>query len=894
LKKLLSALLAVCILFSNAAAAVIFSDDFKTLSEDWTYSAVPAGKSDAAATGDGLSLWFKTSAEEGKAIAARTFAFEDTVLCISMTIKVSGTDAVNQRKISVQNSGTLNITELLNFKGSEVYAFGSSLIMNSITKNTPYQVCAAVNSNTKDAIIWIDGVKVFSGNIGSKWKSFDYSRLQLEFKNYTSPKISTSESGFVIGSLAVSGGGGTITSNPVNGSGFVSSTLTRTISLDFGGIMAPVMYNKSNYTLYENGAEKNFEIASEGGGAVITVTGGFADSSNYRLVIAKTADVFDNETGSAAEISFSTAPSGYVPPEISINNENTTTYEGKSIVITSAATSGSGIAKVVYTVNGEAAAEVDNGEGYPFVLERLEGTYIIGAVAFDTLGGYSAQDNVTITFIKNYLPTVSVEGITEGGSYTSSRLADLVISAQDEGGSIVKVEVYTGSNLYATLTDAPYTVDLSGIGKGWQSITVRATDNADTSSAVTYNILITGNLTLKTAYENNFESYKSDGGVIPTGGGVLFGDCKMVSSADYGKEHGTVAVMSTEGAAVDTKTASGSYMQLPTSTLTGRYILEMDVNVSKVADSFYLMLKQPGVSQLAMDVGFNNGNKIYLKGGPQGTVYYDYTYDTWYSIKYDINLSDHTYSFYVNDTAVATDFAIGNKTLTNVDVRLILSMKQEGEQAKMAFDNMKIVAIEQDPVISSVGYDSVSECTIVSPYAKKIMLNLTAKLAADSVNKDTVKLYIGDEEILVSDAVYSENKITITPLEKIRSNETYRAVVTNDAQMPSGKTLDEELKIDFNTDFFDVDAEDVQIITSGEKAYAAGSIINRLGTEKTIYIVLSIWENRQLKDMTIKEIILTGNTSFRTDYAAKTSNQSAEVYIWDSVTEPLSVTSKIY
>ena len=131
-----------------------------------------------------------------------------------------------------------------------------------------------------------------------------------------------------------------------------------------------------------------------------------------------------------------------------------------------------------------------------------------------------------------------------------------------------------------------------------------------------------------TVYENDFETYQSDGAVLPAGG-ALYGDGKLISADEYGEEHGTVAQFSTEGILVDDRLASGSWIGIPTAGAGTHFFIELDLYLDgNVGSGFRFMLKQPGEMVLALDVSLQN-NTLQMKNGSSETTTWNLQPYTW-------------------------------------------------------------------------------------------------------------------------------------------------------------------------------------------------------------------------------------------------------------------------
>ena len=118
---------------------------------------------------------------------------------MTFSLEIEGSEEGNLRKILLQNPGTLLITEVMGITGGTLSAFGEQI--GTVEENVPLLVSLAVDTQTKEAVVWIEDEIVFQGSVASKWRNFDYDNLELEFRNYTSSKTATMRSGFWIKNL---------------------------------------------------------------------------------------------------------------------------------------------------------------------------------------------------------------------------------------------------------------------------------------------------------------------------------------------------------------------------------------------------------------------------------------------------------------------------------------------------------------------------------------------------------------------------------------------------------------------------------------------------------------------------------------------------------------------
>ena len=103
------------------------------------------------------------------------------------------------------------------------------------------------------------------------------------------------------------------------------------------------------------------------------------------------------------------------------------------------------------------------------------GVHVLTALATDDLNASVFSDPVTITL--NASPTVAITSPANGAAFNAPATFNLIASALDQDGAIVRVEFYQGANLIGTDTNAPYAVVLTNLPVGDYSFTARATDD---------------------------------------------------------------------------------------------------------------------------------------------------------------------------------------------------------------------------------------------------------------------------------------------------------------------------------------------------------------------------------------------------------------------------------
>src|SRR4030095_2024108 len=136
------------------------------------------------------------------------------------------------------------------------------------------------------------------------------------------------------------------------------------------------------------------------------------------------------------------------------------------------------------------------------------GSHSFPARATDDLGAVTTSSAVSV--VVNAAPTVAITSPTSGASFIAPASITLTATAADSDGTIQKVEFFQGgTNLIATATSAPYTVNWSSAAPGSYRVAAVATDNrnATTTSApvsvtVVANALPTVSITSPTSGAN--------------------------------------------------------------------------------------------------------------------------------------------------------------------------------------------------------------------------------------------------------------------------------------------------------------------------------------------------------------------------------------------------------
>jgi hypothetical protein len=203
------------------------------------------------------------------------------------------------------------------------------------------------------------------------------------------------------------------------------------------------------------------------------------------------------------------APAKNTPPTVTLTSPASgATFTAPATIQLSAtaADSNGTVAKVEFFRGGTTLIGTATAAPYTFSWSNVAaGTYSITAKATDNGGAAttSTASTITVSAVKNALPTVSLTSPTNGASFAAPATIQLSANAADSDGTITKVEFFRGgTTLIGTATSAPYSFGWTNVALGTYSITAKATDNAGgtaTSTAATVNVVAGSTLTTITS-----------------------------------------------------------------------------------------------------------------------------------------------------------------------------------------------------------------------------------------------------------------------------------------------------------------------------------------------------------------------------------------------------------
>ena len=909
MKKYISIFILLIFVFGTlcAEAKTQITDECTSLS-GWTVTKQNASD---PTVDDGIKLslsgsWLAYSSIE------KQIPFDGDVFSASVTFSVNiESSYLSSCNMLMTLSDGTNKANVLYFKNGILYTLtddNNYKLADALESEEEYTALFAVDtsSQNKKAVIWLKStsgnyIKVFEGDISDKWSLSRYQNLSVILKNET-VGFDTPTSDFIIKNVAVYNGAKSedIKYYPNSQSGILTPQNLEAITFDFGGRVAPVMYEKENYFLTENGDVKDFDLTSTETGVKVVPENGFSSGKAYKLSAVSKKDILNNDM-TVNDIVFTMASADYKVPEVELSSSHSKLYTGNTTEITTNVISDMEIAKVVYTVKysgeEETFEKTDSEDGYKLSLSKTAaGLYEIKAYAVDIAGGRSLEKSVNVEFVENTAPSVSIANITSG-TIDEDDLPEKIILTATDNEKLENVELYIDNALVKTFTQPPYEYETKDISAGNHTIKAVAYDDGGLSDEDIKNILIMpkeGDPAL--IFEQNFDNY-AGGKPADTNFSWWQFDNAEVMSADTSRED-------TDGKAflIDYENIAGANQQSfivfsKTQNAYNKLLVEYDVNIKDLGDMTHYVKIGPTSphSRGYSLVSFDNREMTYYKNNSANGTY-AYPKNEWLSLSFEIDYLKKEFSFKMKNEQGAILTQATNQFNSSVEYAqfCLYFPTQAGQKFKVAFDNFVASSIDAVPVISKIGQDGNVDAS-VTPTAQNIAVKLTSALKAESVTKENVKLMLGNEEVMVKEISYASMIITIVPDEKLRSDEEYTVVIKETTQTPMESVIGTQVKGRFTTTVGELDLASNTLETQTDKMRVKGELVYTADEPTYAYIILTVWDGDKLSDITIKEMSVSKtNKSFTTDYVEYKNGYKAELYVWDSLSTPNSLTTKIY
>jgi hypothetical protein len=234
---------------------------------------------------------------------------------------------------------------------------------------------------------------------------------------------------------------------------------------------------------YKNGVLMNTDL---------TTPYSYTMTNIYKGTDTLMAKAYDNDglTTTSSVVTITNAPVKKFPAvSLTAPTNNATYTDPASIVISATAKDTDGTIAYVSFYANNSLVGTDFTAPYSITYSSvMKGTYSLTAVAKDndSLSTTSTARSVTVTHT-NVAPTISI--IEPIDSSEVGALINFTAGANDNDGTVTKVEFYSGTTLIGTVTSAPYSIQLN-LAAGTYTLTAKATDNngATTSTSISYKV----------------------------------------------------------------------------------------------------------------------------------------------------------------------------------------------------------------------------------------------------------------------------------------------------------------------------------------------------------------------------------------------------------------------
>jgi uncharacterized protein (DUF2141 family)/signal peptidase I len=174
------------------------------------------------------------------------------------------------------------------------------------------------------------------------------------------------------------------------------------------------------------------------------------------------------------------------PPVIYISSvEPESLYAPTNITITAEASDPDGSVSSVEFFNGSKSLGIKSAP--PWIMEWGDvpaGTYYLSATATDNLGSKtkSSAYSLTINELPNHPPVVSIINPVDRQVFENNDEIQITIAASDPDGSIERIELYDGSEMFAEISSSPWTYSWKYAGEGVHNLSAVAIDNLNEST----------------------------------------------------------------------------------------------------------------------------------------------------------------------------------------------------------------------------------------------------------------------------------------------------------------------------------------------------------------------------------------------------------------------------
>jgi|GEM_PF-4274829 len=560
-------------------------------------------------------------------------------------------------------------------------------------------------------------------------------------------------------------------------------------------------------------------------------------------------------------------------------NQKTTFKEGEEIAVTAYVSEGD-FDSIIFIVNGQKKGVFLQNPA-TLIFEGEVGVYEVQAIA--RIGEIDITTEIlTVNVGENLAPFIAFKGYNdESVSIAKGEVDTIELEVEDEDG-IACILVYVNESFVSELNQAPYLVDISSLNVGKNYLKVVAVDTLGKYAEKRLEINICASINKDYLRESEFTSYKNNNTFLS--GIVMYPQRGYVKTETVDEDHGLSLLVGIETVNEEYGTGNLPYINIPTGG-NQYFIYECEIYVDKKDDSGdkKITLKKSGSTEM-MVVSLRD--KMYICSKP-----FDYETETWYRIRFDVDVGQGILNVYLNDEKV-----ISNATLTSgldcVDFVRLYGPRYDDVPSYTAIDNIIIKVSYDLPQIIRVGDGTISASD------ESFNVYLSYGLLESSVNKTTVSLIDenGNTVKLKNVAWNSDlNCITVVLEEPLKSNTVYQVVIDKKAKIDDKTEIEHNMSAVFITGISSFEITNVVFFKTGSSVTANVEISNADLSQRDAYVVLTVWNGRKFISKTIQYGVIDVGNTVRFNLRQKfNQGDCAQVYVYDSLSKPKMIANKIY
>ena len=567
-------------------------------------------------------------------------------------------------------------------------------------------------------------------------------------------------------------------------------------------------------------------------------------------------------------IEYELPPDYYAPePEVQLSAQTLTEAETERITVIPNVYDE--VSKVEIYADGE-LQKTFNKEPYVWENEFPVGEHEIYAVVTDGYGKTGQSTAVTLKVLPDTRPRLTCS-LEDGASYDRTRLDRVSVNIKMSEASIENAYINADGEKLADIKELNGEYDLSGISIGIHDIYVYVENNLGEYSEQSFRITA-----LKRFETVAFESdYENSNNLSYTDNGIGYVRFKTIDEA-----YGNSIVLGADKEVDVSKEGAWTSLNLKNCATTA--IVDVDMYVSAARGTIFAMYSTS--SNRRTNIFKVSSSKISTFDGTQS---YPFSAGEWHHIQMVIDAEASEYTMYVDDEAALKNVKIDVPAGSSMSWIRIISQLPGVPETYFALDNQKVMHVSYAPYIQKITSPSDSGDNRVSVKDNTFTAYFSAALSGVSVYPSKFSLYTDGKTIPIEKTEYdSENKsVVFTVGETLEPGKKYRLTVGENVILPSGDAYGETLY----GDFYAVNsAYEVVSQNMSQSGSLTCNIKSFKENPQQVYLLVNIYDSsdkiisREIKQLTLNY----GENQIMQQITGCNAENKAEVFIWDSLSEP--------